>query len=280
MVESDDLKKQVKYEKELEQKNVKRIKLKNEIDKKLEVKKMDKENFELYGTLAFIVFIIGIIFLFFTISIVGYDEYAIEKEFGTLYSDVKDTGFTWVGFGSLISTNNQVRNYEIIVKGASSDYQDATLALNLNTKIKKESVYEFIKNYQTEETYQNYLNNKVQEKVKSILLKYSAEEILKNRLEISKELYNSVKMLPELDYFEFNDLVIKDVQFSEKFNEILEKKAQILIEREILVRQEENLNLLRKNTQIVDIDTYVKYQIVEKWDGKVPLIISDTFLVK
>ena len=222
--------------------------------------------------------ILLIVFLTFTISIVNYDEYAIEKEFGQLYSDVKDPGFTWVGFGSLIRVNNQVRNYEVVVSAASSDYQDVTLTLNMNTKIKKDSVYDFTKNYPSEEVYTHYLNNKIQEKVKSIVLKYDAETILKNRLNISHELYLSVKDIPELQYFEFNDLTIKDVQFSPKFNEILERKAQVKQEYEIIERQKQNLELLNENMKNINIDTYFKYQLIEKWDGKSSLIISDALL--
>lgn len=228
------------------------------------------------SAVAFVGFIL--IFLFWAVSIVNYSEYAVEREFGKLYPEVKEQGFVWVGFGNLERVNNQVRNYEILVESASKDYQDVNLQINLNTKIKKERVYEFFKNYQTEGMYQQYLNNKVQEKVKSILLKYSAEEILTKRLEISRELYNEVKDIPELIYFEFNDLVIKDVKFSEKFNEILEKKAQVLIEREVIMRQKENLELLKKNMEIVDVDTYFKYQLIEKWDGKSDLVIADSIL--
>jgi|SRR3989338_469999 len=230
-------------------------------------------------TLSLIGLIVIIVFLFFSVSIVNYNEYAIEKELGKLYSDIKEPGFVWVGIGSLKRVNNQVRNYEITVNAASSDFQDVTMALNLNTKIKKQNVYDFVKNYPSEEAYQQYLNNKVQEMVKTIILKYNAEQILLNRLQLSKELYEAVNDIKELEYFEFNDLSIKDIQFSTRFNEILEKKAQVFIEREILIRQRENLKLLEENMQTIDIDTYVKYQLVEKWDGKSALIISDNLLL-
>ena len=228
------------------------------------------------GILIFV--FLAAVFFVWAISIVNYNEYAVEREFGTLYQDVKATGFTWVGFGTLQRTNNQVRNYEITIEAASNDYQDVKIILNLNTQIKRELVYDFVKNYLSEETYTQYLNNKVQEKVKTLVLKYSAEEILTKRIAISKELYDAVKDIPELKYFTFNDLTIKDIQFSDKFSEVLERKAQILIEREVLTRQEENLKLLKNNMQVVDIDTYFKYQLIEKWDGKSNLIISDAVL--
>ncbi len=229
--------------------------------------------------MAFIFFIATIIIiLLFSIKIVEFNEYAVEREFGHLYQDIKDAGFTWVGFGDLIRVNNQIRNYEIIVAGASNDYQDVTMTLNLNIKIKKDEVYNFIKNYQSEQTYNQYLNNKVQEKVKSIVLKYSAEDVLNNRINISRELYQEVKSIPELSYFEFNDLVIKDVAFSPEFNDVLEKRARVNQEREVIIKQQENLKLQEKNMQEIDVDTYFKYQLIEKWNGQVPLIISDNLI--
>ncbi|MDO8622646.1 MAG: SPFH domain-containing protein [archaeon] len=238
---------------------------------------MEGDNTLFIGGIITTIVIVGLVLLW-GISIVQYNEYAVEKEFGTLHDNLKETGFTWIGFGSLERINNQIRNYEIVVEGASSDYQNVKLELNLNTQIKKETVYEFLKDYKTEEQYQQYLDNKVQERVKTILLKYNAEDILNNRLQISKELTESVKTIPELKYFTFNDLSIKNIVFGDKFNEALEKKAQVLIEREIIIRQKENLELLKRNMDSIDIDTYFKYQLIEKWNGNVPLIISDAII--
>jgi len=226
----------------------------------------------------FIVLVVVGLFLAWGIDIVNYNEYAIEREFGILKTDFKEPGFTWVGFGSLIELNNQNRNYEIKVESATKDLQKIDLDLNLNIKIKKEKTFDFIKNYQTEEIYIQYINNKIQEKVKTIILKYTAEEVLHKRIEISKEMYADIKQIDELDYFEFNDLAIKNIEFSDEFNAMIEKKAQVELERGIIVQQKQNLELLRENMKIMDIDTYFKYKLIEKWSGETPLIISDSLV--
>lgn len=233
--------------------------------------------FDAVVVIAVLVIVTGI-FLLWGISIVGYDEYAVEKEFGTLKTGLKETGFNWVGFGSLIRVNNQVRNYEVVVEAASRDYQDVTLTVNLNIVILKDKVFDFIKNYPSEEVYSQYLNNKVQERIKTVVIKYDAESILNNRLSLSKELYDSIKSMPELSFFEFNDLAIKNIQFSDKFSETLERKAQVNIEKEILTKQKDNLELLKSNMQIVSMSDYFKYQLIEKWDGKSNLVISDAII--
>lgn len=218
------------------------------------------------------------VFLLWGISIVHFDEYAVEKEFGKLYSEFKEPGITWVGFGTLVRVNNQNRNYEVHVEAASKDLQQIDLDLNLNLRIKKEETYNFIKNYPSEEIYTQYINNKIQERVKTIVLKYNAEEVLNKRLLISKEMYDEIKQIKELNYFEFNDLAIKNVVFSTAFNDMLEKKAQVELERDIITKQKENLKLLKTNMEVMDIDTYFKYKLIEKWDGKSNLIISDAII--
>ena len=224
--------------------------------------------------------LVGIIFyLFISISIVQYNEFGIRKHFtGNIDNDVYK-GLNYIGaFSSMIKVSNQIRNYEIMVDAPSKDYQSVKIDLNMNIRIKEDKTYDFVKNYPNEQMYIEYLNNKVQEKVKTILLEYNAEEILNNRLEISKKFYDSAKEIKELEYFELNDLAIKNIAFSPEFTLVLEKKAQIGIQNQIIQSQKQNLILLKENINVVDINDYFKYELIEKWDGKTPLIISDSLL--
>jgi len=241
-------------------------------------KKGQEDYFGVIGGVMAVSVIVILLLLAWAISIVHFDEFAVEKEFGNLYTEFKEPGFTWVGFGSLVRVNNQNRNYEIHVEAASKDLQQINMDLNLNMRIKKEETYEFIKNYQDESIYVLYINNKVQERVKTVVLKYNAEEVLKHRLQLSKELYDEINQIEELSYFTFNDLAIKNVAFSPEFNSMLEKKAQVELERDIIIKQKENLRLLKENMGVMDIDTYFKYKLIEKWNGQSALIISDALL--
>lgn len=217
-------------------------------------------------------------FALFGLRIVKYNEAAYEIEFGKIKGDMKNTGIQWVGIGSLKRINNQIRNYEILIDAASSDFQDVQMELNINIEIKEDQVKNYILNYKSEADFNTYLNNKVAEKVKTIILQYNAEDILKNRIVIKDEMIESVRDIDELKYFTFNDLTIKDVEYSDEFNKILEQKAQVLQQREIILRQNENVALIKKNMDLVDINKYFRYQMIEKWDGKANLIISDSLL--
>lgn len=240
---------------------------------------MKKGQVEIFW-LSVIFFVLLIGFLVWAFNIVDYNEYCVEKEFGHLKPEVKTQGIRWVGIGRLQCVNNQVRNYEIKVDGASNDFQDVLVTLNLNIRINKDKVFDFVKDYKTEDKFTQYLNNKVQEKVKLILLKYSAEDLLLKREQVRDEMYKAVIKIPELKYFTFNDITIKNVEFSEEFNKMLERRAGINQEKIIIEKQKENLKLLKENIKELDISDYFKYKLIEKWDGKADLIISDAILTK
>jgi len=233
---------------------------------------------EIIGIVAALL-VLTIFWALWAFSIVNYNEYAFEKQFGKLDPELKTQGIRWVGFGSLIKINNQVRSYEIAeIDAASADFQDVKVTLNLNIQMEKDKAFEFITRYRDEGEFNKYLNNKVEEKVKTVLLKYNAEEILKKRIIIRDEMKAEVMLLEELKYFKFNDLTIKNIEYSEKFNEVLELKARVLQEREVIIRQKENLELTKKNMDIIDMDKYFKYQLIEKWDGQSDLIISQNLI--
>lgn len=217
--------------------------------------------------------VLGIVlFLCFMFRVVSYDQYCFEKEFGKLYSDLKVQGIRYIGIGSLMCVNNQVRNHELLVEATSIDLQDVAISLNINMKLKDDNAFEFVKNYQSEDVYKQYLDNKIQERVKISVLKYKAEDFIYNRSMISEEIYGTVKNIPELEYFDILDISVKNVAYSPEFTAMLERKAQVDIERQIIVKQNENVVLTKKNIDLItDMDAYFKYMIAQKWDGSAPL---------
>lgn len=227
----------------------------------------------IFGTIISSLFIIIVLF-FIMFPLISYDNYGIEKEFGKLKPNVLETGFNYVGIGTVINVNNQIRNYEIIIESTSIDLQDVTITLNVNMRIKKDKVYYYISNYRNEETYNQYLNNKLQERIKVIVLKYKAEQFIYNRLNISNEIISEVKSIDEIDYFDILDISIKNIEYSDEFTLMLERKAQVDIERDIIIKQKENVILTNNNIALIsDVDGYFKYMISQKWNGESSLTI-------
>lgn len=219
--------------------------------------------------LSFIVVVIFVLFgALFSFSIVSYNEYAIEKEFGQIVGDFKQPGFTYVGIGSLIRVNNQMRNYPVTVDGFTSDKQKVLLQLTLNMRIKEDLVKDYILDYKDEETYQLYLEKKAMDKVKVVLSKYDGEWVLENREALSVELTDMLREVEEVKYFEFKDVVIDDIDFSDEYRGILESKARVKIEREIIMLEKQNNVELKKNIDTLNIDSYLKYKIANNYKGE------------
>ncbi len=225
--------------------------------------------------------VIGIIAIFLFIyaiasfSILQYNENGIIKSFnGKLDSNLETQGWVYVGmFNSMIRVNNQIRNHQITVEASSKDLQKVTILLNINMQIKSDKTYDFIKNYLNEDTYTDYLNNKMQENIKIDVLKYNVLDFVNNRSEVSKDIKNDVQNIPELNYFDIKDISIVNIKYSDELEKVFEQKGQVLLEREVISRQKENIELINQNMNLTNMDNYFKYRIAEKWDGKAPLTI-------
>lgn len=231
---------------------------------------------------AFIIFAVIMLvgFALLGFRVVRYNEYAYEYELGNLKMDIKEPGIRWIGIGQLKRISNQYMNYNTKVDASTKDMQGVDFDVNVKLITKKDRAYEFFKDYPSMDSFKNYLESKIQEKSKTVLFKYNAEELLGNRLEITRNVLDSLKELDGVDYFEIKDFAISNIQFSGDFDAILERKAQVMIERGILEQQKENMRIMRENVDMLDTEDYLRYQIAEKWDGKASLIISDSFIMK
>lgn len=232
------------------------------------MKKMNKRGQEEWGFVLVIIVMVLLVGALFSFSIVNYNEYAIEKEWGQIVGEFKEPGFTYVGIGTLIRVNNQMRNYPVTVDGFTSDKQKVLLQLTLNMRIKEKLVKDYIIDYKDEVTYQQYLEKKAMDKVKVVLSKYDGEWVLDNRAALSAELTDMLREVEEVKYFEFRDVVIDDIDFSDEYRGILESKARVKIEREIIMLEKANNIELKKNIDTLNIDSYLKYKIANNYKGE------------
>ena len=233
---------------------------------------------EMFGAIIVVIIVVAILAVFIGIRTVQYNTYAYEVEFGKLRPELKDPGLNWIGIGHLDTVNNQVRAYNIHVAAASKDMQDVTFDVNINSRLKKDESYNFLRDYQDEASFTTYVNNKIQEKAKTIIYKYNAKEILDNRLALGIEIKGEVQKIPELKYFEIDDVALANIDYSDEYKKAIEEKARLDIEKDIIVKQGENLVLQKKNMDSIDIDKYFKWTMINKWDGKSALIIGGKVL--
>ena len=136
------------------------------------------------------------------------------------------------------------------------------------------------------------LNPAIQESVKAVTSKYTAEELITKRNEVSdnceKELNEKISMYGLM----VDSLNITDFDFSDEFNKAIEEKqvaeqkvltAKQELEKEkieaekklVKARAEKEANELKQKSLT---DNIIKEKMIEKWNGELPKVSSGSNL--
>ena len=184
----------------------------------------------------------------------------------------------------------QIERTDIKTEAFSKDLQQMTADLAVNHRIQQntiESVYRNLgPNYVT-----NIVDPMIQEILKSITAKYSAEEVIANRMAVVKELNDLAKAKLLEKEIVVTDISIVDLSFKEEFMKAVEakqiaeqqsKQAQKLVEKakmeadqmiqtargqaEALRLQREQITQMMLESKKLDITR----EAIAKWKGEVP----------
>ncbi len=203
--------------------------------------------------------------------------------------------------------SNKIQKIEVDAPAVSKDLQSISSNIAVNFRVGSQSasfIYQNIgRDYQT-----IMLLPAVQESMKSVTAKYTAEELITERAQVSQEVkttledkVNSYGMVIE----KFN---IVNFEFSEEFNNAIEAKqvaeqnliktkteqeqalviAEAEAKKQVIAAEAEAEAILKKaeaqaeaNRKVADSlnDKLIEYAKVEKWDGELPVATGgNTFL--
>lgn len=170
----------------------------------------------------------------------------------------------------------------------SSDLQQVAMDLRVLYRVPESSVVNVYQNY-AGDPFDSLIAPRVQEALKEVTALESAEQIVKNREEIkSKALAGARQKVGTLLVIE--DLVIQNIDLTKELETAIEakmvqeqeaakakftqQKAQIEADTVVIKAKgdAESMRIrgesLKANPELIDL------QIVEKWDGRTPLVIS------
>jgi prohibitin 2 len=170
----------------------------------------------------------------------------------------------------------------------SADLQQVTINLRVLYRIPEASVVRIYKEY-AGDPFDSLIAPRVQEALKEVTALQSAEQIVKKREEIkSRALASSREKIGGLLLIE--DLVIEDIVLSKELEAAIEskmvqeqeaakarftqQKAQIEADTAIIRAKGEAEAIRIRAEAIRDNPGLIQLQIVEKWDGKAPLVIG------
>lgn len=242
--------------------------------------------------------------IFSGIRIVDATEIGVVKTFGNITNTI-DGGLNLVNpFTDTITLYDlKVHVNEAQFMSYSKDAQPLTATVETQFKIQPEFVKEIAQEYGSQEAMEAKLANIIEERAKIVFAKYSAMELLENRAILSAEVDNEVTTIEEIFHIIFTSVVIRDIDFSDAFENSVEQKMEaeqkaLKAEQEkkeavIRAEQAEEVAAIEARAKVAEAqgeadalkitrealeampETYIQQLYLEKWDGKLPTIMSE-----
>ena len=228
------------------------------------------------------------------------------KNFGAPSGKIMSNGlrFKVPFYQSVEMVNNQIQKLEVDANAVSKDLQavSSTIAVNFNVSVA--ASVDIVRKIGAQFYMDNILSPAVQESVKSVTAKYTAEGLITERAKVSAEIAKGLDEKVK-DYgivvLEFN---IVNFDFSETFNKAIEEKQvaqQELIrvrteQEQLVVKAEAAAKAAEANARAILVqaeaqaeanrmlaasisDTLVEYEKIQKWDGVLPKVSGGDAIV-
>lgn len=189
---------------------------------------------------------------------------------------------------SVEQIDNRVLKTEVESNAASKDLQTISSKVSINYRVNRSASAEIYKNVGSDFT-NVIVNPAMQECVKSITAKYTAEQLIANRAVVSTEMEEAISQKINPYGLSIEVFNIINFDFSEEFNKAIEAKqtaqqAALKAEQDlarIKVEAEQTVEKARaeaeayklKNEQITE--KVIMMEFVNKWNGELPKVASD-----
>lgn len=247
--------------------------------------------------------VLGISFIVipFSMHTVDTGEIAVVKHLGKIKS-VKDSGTyydLWMT-NKYVTYDTKVQEVNIKDMAYSSDAQQMTLNIKFQYQIMPDKVKDITIKYGKLESLEARIQPIVIEKVKSMLSKHTAMNIIANRSQLSPDAEELVKTaLGEEYYINVVSVALTNVDFSDQFETAVEDK--MIAEQTKLKAEYENETKIKKaeaeaEAQIIEAeaaskanklleksltDKIIQEMYLQKWDGKLPQVVgSDDMMLQ
>lgn len=233
-----------------------------------------------------------LITIFSSYSIVKSGEVGLKVRFGKIQNVQIDEGFNLKTpyVEKIVKVNIKVQKSEVNTEGASKDLQDIKTKIAVNYRVegtKASSLYKTVGN-KYEET---VLQPAIHESIKAVISKYTAEEVITKRNEVSnlcmEELQSKVKKYGIV----IDNFNIVDLNFSEEYSKAIEAKQ--VAEQQVLKAKQElektkieaeqkvakakaEAEALKAQKQEITKDLLelrkieAELKAIEKWNGQLP----------
>ncbi|MDR0646317.1 MAG: prohibitin family protein [Elusimicrobiota bacterium] len=229
---------------------------------------------------------------FFTVSA---GTSAIKLRFGKVVASYEE------GFHFKIPFVDKIEKFSIRIKknviateAFSRDLQTVKVGIAVNHRIQANTVIAIYRNLGADYV-ATVLTPMVEEWIKAVVARYSAESLIANRIVVAKELDDIIKEKMSEKQVIVSDIAIVDFDFSPQFLKAVEekqiaeqeaKRATNLVEKvkkeaeQQILKAEAEAKALRLQREVVS-DQLIKLRqtenqqkAIEKWDGKMPQYLA------
>ena len=274
-----------------------KARLKKEAEERKKREELEKEEMRKMIKWSCIwVWAIILLFLFFNSWFIvepWYNRFTVTlgKINQTVYSD-------WLHLKTPIITkavkyNIQTQKLEAVADASSKDLQTVSASIVVNYKYQESSVVTLYKNVGKEEKVaEKIIQPAVQEVFKSVVAKYSAEQLITDRSKVSQDIETALNDRLKTYWIQIQAFNIVNFDFSKSFNDAIEAKVtaeqNALAEKNKLekVKYESEQKVVAAEAQAKAIEIqakaiqnqwgkeYVQLKWIEKWNWQLPTTMA------
>jgi regulator of protease activity HflC (stomatin/prohibitin superfamily) len=256
------------------------------------LKSSNKKNKDVYIAvqLTLVIIFLAILSKFFVIVNAG--ERGVLMQFGKVQEQVLGEGLHVIvpTVYSVKKLSVRVQKQESSAEASSKDLQDVFTDVALNWHIIPEEANAIFQQIGDEkEVVARIIAPAVEEVLKAVIAKYTAEEIITKRGEVKAAVDESLTLRLLTYHIAVDDISLVHVHFSQRFSDAVEakqiaeqeaKRGEFLALKAVK-EAEAKVNLAKGEAEVQRLlqdnltPELLERQAIEKWDGKLPLIVGD-----
>ena len=251
-----------------------------------------KTNKDIYAISRVILFLLLLAIISSFLVIINAGERGVLMQFGKVQERILGEGIHFILpiVNTVQKLSVRVQNQEISAEASSKDLQDVFTDVALNWHIIPEETNTIFQQIGDEKAVvERIINPAVEEILKAVMAKYTAEEIITKRGEVKAGVDDSLTTRLATYHIAVDDISLVHVHFSEQFSDAVEAKQ--IAEQEVkraefvalkAVREAEaKVNLAKGEAEAQRLlrDTLtpelLQKQAIEKWNGSLPVIVGN-----
>jgi regulator of protease activity HflC (stomatin/prohibitin superfamily) len=256
------------------------------------LKSTNKKNKDVYIAvqLTLVIVFLAIMSKFFVIVNAG--ERGVLMQFGKVQEQVLGEGLHVIvpTVYSVKTLSVRVQKQESSAEASSKDLQDVFTDVALNWHIIPDEANAIFQQIGDEkEVVVRIIDPAVEEVLKAVMAKYTAEEIITKRGEVKAAVDDFLTLRLLTYHIAVDDISLVHVHFSQRFSDAVEakqiaeqeaKRGEFLALKAVK-EAEAKVNLAKGEAEVQRLlqdnltPELLERQAIEKWDGKLPLIVGD-----